>query len=195
MSYRDAATNANSSPRDLRPSLDQQVPQDRPMTPRLIFAVTTDRERSFLRQRRQRVEQPRLLRLRHLRPIASCEGFPLRIRLRSQRRLHERFARREIRQPHVEEVALRPVPFRHAAWRTTHGANAHAFAGCARAAETNDGNRHVNTAWSRLTDGIDVTYGQRAYRPTHAPEQLPCQPLKQRKRPPSEHCTAVRARS
>src|SRR5690349_8143964 len=108
------------------------------MTTRFVLAITTDGERAVVRERRERVEQPRLVGIFHLGEVTALEGLPLRLALRGLAELEQRLARCERWEPHVVEVAPRPVRFGHAAWRPPHCADAQAFATGTRTAEPHD---------------------------------------------------------
>ncbi len=129
-----------------RAPLREQFPQHGAVAPGFFRAVAPNREIRRVRQRRERVEQRPVVRVLHLCTVTPNEDLPASLvagRHGRLCRLEQVFARREVRQPDVVEVARRVLALRHATRWPPHRTDPQPFAGHALAAESNDPDRHA----------------------------------------------------
>ena len=103
------------------------------MTARLVGAIAADREVRRVRERRRADRAASALGPLHLAPVAADERLPALGSSAMPARASAAFTRGYVGEPALIEIARRGLGLRHAAWRTTHGAEAQAFAARARA--------------------------------------------------------------
>src|SRR4051794_31890244 len=120
------------------------------MTAAFVRAIATDGEVRLTRERRQKVEEARVLALLHLLAISTDEALPLAVRCRCESALHEAGARRELRQPDVIPVVGGKAFSPYTARRAAHCTNAQSLSGHSVGPKTNDTNAHMPPAASRL---------------------------------------------
>jgi hypothetical protein len=106
----------------LRPPLHQHLPQNRPMTPALLIAITPHRKIRMMRQRRKQIQFPAPIRRTHLPPELPHETRPCASIRRPQRLFHQPGARRKVGEPDVIVIELGEIGLWHAPRRTPHRA-------------------------------------------------------------------------
>src|SRR4051812_47034411 len=116
------------------------------MAVRLVVAVAADGERGVLRERSQQIEQPRGGRPLHLGAVAPHERVPRARTGAAARQGDQRLGWRQLRHPHIVEIARRILRLRHTARRPAHRPQTQAFARCTWRAELNDADRHGLTS-------------------------------------------------
>src|SRR4029450_1153947 len=108
------------------------------MAPRLVSAIATHGKARVMRERREQVQDPEIVRGRHFRAIFFLEGSPLPAGTGVLRRLDQRGAGRKVREPDVVPVSGREFGLGNPAWRTPYRADAQSLACFAVGTEPNE---------------------------------------------------------
>jgi hypothetical protein len=125
-------------------ALREQLSKQRAMASTLVLTVAAHREIGGLGQCRQDIQQPARFGTAHLGPVAPGELPPAAIIVVKARHPEKRVAWRQVRQPHVVEVARRQIDLANPSGRSADRSNAKALARLAGAAKPDYPNRHCS---------------------------------------------------
>jgi hypothetical protein len=119
----------------------QQFAEQRSVAAPGILAITPNRKIRLLAERSKQRNRALGIGTCHLAQIALRERGPARVRPWLRLRVcHQLAARRNLRQPHVEEIELRVILFPDATRQQPHGADPNPFTSRSRRTEAN----HLN---------------------------------------------------
>jgi hypothetical protein len=112
----------------------------------LVLAIAANGEVGLFRQSGKQRDESRGRRLAHFVSEAPRECCPALRRPRfGHRPRYKLRIWREVRKPHIKEVAPRVILLPHSARRTSNGAHAQPFAWQPRCPESHDANSHIST--------------------------------------------------